>query len=224
MDNIKDYFDINKNQPDVKKSGDTYKQLSFYYKNAQYDIEKFKKQIEKWFEEMMKRSQGWYKKRIQVVLLIVGLIITTIFNVDTIAITKKLSKDPKAREYFVEAAAGIEFSSSDLVKMRKKADEKKTQALDSLFDESFKVQEVLSLSRCSKSSSLCKCQDDCNSYWYSSWLNFFGCLLSALAISLGAPFWYDLLNRLMQLRASVSSNNKDLTKEEQNKEPKDLKG
>lgn len=29
-----------------------------------------------------------------------------------------------------------------------------------------------------------------------------GLLLTAIAISLGAPFWFDLLNKLMQLRGS----------------------
>lgn len=34
------------------------------------------------------------------------------------------------------------------------------------------------------------------------WRNILGWLITALAISLGAPFWFDLLNKLMQLRTS----------------------
>lgn len=34
-------------------------------------------------------------------------------------------------------------------------------------------------------------------------LHFLGFLITAIAISLGAPFWYDLLNKLMKLRTSV---------------------
>lgn len=33
-----------------------------------------------------------------------------------------------------------------------------------------------------------------------------GWIITALAISLGAPFWFDLLNRLMQLRSSTTAN------------------
>ena len=33
--------------------------------------------------------------------------------------------------------------------------------------------------------------------------HFFGFLITAIAISLGAPFWFDLLNKLMQLRTSL---------------------
>jgi hypothetical protein len=34
---------------------------------------------------------------------------------------------------------------------------------------------------------------------------FFGLLISTLAISLGAPFWFDILNRVMQVRAAGAS-------------------
>lgn len=36
-----------------------------------------------------------------------------------------------------------------------------------------------------------------------------GCVITALAISLGAPFWFDLLNKLMKLRGSVATPTSD---------------
>ncbi|MBS1511136.1 MAG: hypothetical protein JST86_09860 [Bacteroidetes bacterium] len=36
----------------------------------------------------------------------------------------------------------------------------------------------------------------------NGWVVFFGWLLTALAVSLGAPFWFDLLNRFIQLRTT----------------------
>jgi len=41
-----------------------------------------------------------------------------------------------------------------------------------------------------------------NNYKYCL-INIWGYLLSAIAISLGAPFWFDLLNKLMQLRGAL---------------------
>ena len=42
------------------------------------------------------------------------------------------------------------------------------------------------------------------SYFFGSlWKHFPGYLITAFAISLGAPFWFDLLNRFMKLRTSV---------------------
>jgi hypothetical protein len=37
----------------------------------------------------------------------------------------------------------------------------------------------------------------------------FGWIITALALSLGAPFWFDLLNKLMKLRAAVATANPD---------------
>lgn len=53
----------------------------------------------------------------------------------------------------------------------------------------------------------------CTQYKYTATLNrweffcsnFWGYLLTALAISLGAPFWFDLLNKLVKLRSSIQS-------------------
>jgi len=39
--------------------------------------------------------------------------------------------------------------------------------------------------------------------WYAlNWSNLFGFLITAIAISLGAPFWFDLLNKLVSIRAT----------------------
>ena len=50
-------------------------------------------------------------------------------------------------------------------------------------------------------------------YDSSSFLNIFysliGWMVTALALSLGAPFWFDLLNRLMKLRGSVTTPTSD---------------
>jgi hypothetical protein len=47
---------------------------------------------------------------------------------------------------------------------------------------------------------------ECNSCLFVCILkSLFGWIITALAISLGAPFWFDLLNKLMKLRASVAA-------------------
>lgn len=58
---------------------------------------------------------------------------------------------------------------------------------------------------------------------YTTYDGFWGFLLTAIAISLGAPFWFDLLNKLMQLRGAVSqksAQDADVRKEN----PKLIKG
>ena len=43
----------------------------------------------------------------------------------------------------------------------------------------------------------------------SSGRRLLGYLLTALALSLGAPFWFDLLNKLMKLRGAVATPTSD---------------
>jgi len=70
----------------------------------------------------------------------------------------------------------------------------------------------------SVSCKVCICEET-SGFWSSFWsclkcgfnvvgkclLMFLGWLITALALSLGAPFWFDLLNKLMKLRNSISS-------------------
>jgi hypothetical protein len=51
--------------------------------------------------------------------------------------------------------------------------------------------------------------------WHWSWTAFPGWLITAFALSLGAPFWFDLLNKVVKLRTSV----KIPSKSEPNKDP-----
>jgi len=44
-----------------------------------------------------------------------------------------------------------------------------------------------------------------NGGWGKLFSTIFGWLITALALSLGAPFWFDLLNKLVKLRSSVST-------------------
>jgi len=39
--------------------------------------------------------------------------------------------------------------------------------------------------------------------------SFLGCVITAIALSMGAPFWFDLLNKLMKLRGSVATPTSD---------------
>ncbi|MBC8003203.1 MAG: hypothetical protein H7X97_11515 [Opitutaceae bacterium] len=51
------------------------------------------------------------------------------------------------------------------------------------------------------------------SYWFSSWLHFWGILASAALLSLGAPFWFNMLKNLSNLRPVLA--NKEEKKAEQ---------
>jgi hypothetical protein len=88
-------------QPDTK----TY--LLSLINDSNNDIDKFKASLEQWFNNMMDRASGWYKRQGQRILLVIGLCIAVSFNVDTIGIAGSLSDDPKAADRMATMAAAF---------------------------------------------------------------------------------------------------------------------
>jgi hypothetical protein len=199
-----------------KINDDTALFLKSIWKDAQGDLNQFQLKLEQWFDDTMERATGWYKRYTKAVLFIIGLLIAVIFNVDTVSITKKLSRDPKLREQVVQSAnaflAKQQQMGNQLQQMKGsettiayqnadsqyKALREKTNSLihsaDSLLHgDVANADELMALGWDNRFPHLNKDQD---------WTCYLGWLITALAISLGAPFWFDLLNKLMRLRGS----------------------
>lgn len=166
----------------LKKEKETSKFIHSLYQDANGDMIKFKVYLEEWFDDTMERATGWYKKWIQVITFVVGFAIALIFNVDTLKIVDKLSKDPKIREQYIQLAS--QLANNDNLHPETKTDlNNQLGKLSSLANES---QHIISIERCS--------------FWD---VNFLGLFITAIALSLGAPFWFDLLNKVVRLRSSI---------------------
>lgn len=219
----------------VKIDPETLLYLRSIWADAGDDFNRFKRLLEEWYDEMMERVSGWYKKYTQIVLLVIGLVIAVIFDVDTIAVVRKLEKDPKLRELLVEQANQFVETHPDLVKELQEdkirnaelvkslqLSEKQSDSLQTeLDDESKLLYEKLKMRRDSLfNAATGLIESDLspansllgNQIWSYQWRGFdgllqsiFGWFLTALAVSLGAPFWFDLLNKMMKLRSSVGN-------------------
>jgi len=75
------------------------------------DVAKARENIETWFNSSMDRVSSWYKRRTQVVILILGLLVAVLANADSITIAKRLSTDRSLRESLV--AASVEFAKAN---------------------------------------------------------------------------------------------------------------
>jgi hypothetical protein len=160
------------------------------------DVDLFKKALQFWFNEMMNRANGWYTKQTRGILFLVGFAIAIAFNVDTVAISQRLSTDKGARDGMLQFASKINEAntgSKGESPTAQDAAEKAFKAAASNMDE---AKEIFSTRERS-----CK--------------NFFGWLITAIAISLGAPFWFDLLGKFMTIaQAGKSSSTKTIDKTE----------
>jgi hypothetical protein len=164
------------------------------------DNKEFDKQIQRWFENSMERVSGWYKRRAQWWSLALAFALTLAFNADSLRIAQKLWTDPVLRASVVEAAAErarmeppaeslpmVEYSDPD------NPDQGKPVAIKNPLTET--EQAVMSQLVGWNAQSLPKKRP---LQWWLSWI--LGLMVTGLAVSMGAPFWFDLLNKFMNAR------------------------
>jgi hypothetical protein len=190
-------------------------------KGADATIATAQAKIEGWYNDVMDRVSGVYKRKSQVITVIVAFIITIFANADTLQIATRLWTDPTLRAQLVEQAkvrAQMPRPPDQVPEYEKpdnpKPDEPKvTKAAEDkpqITDEERKALGQL----ISWSAEKDELKNRLNGGWFGGlfgwfwWLiklHFFGWLLTAIAVSLGAPFWFDTLNKFMNIRSAGKS-------------------
>jgi hypothetical protein len=161
------------------------------------DFDRAQKGIETWFDSAMDRVSGWYKHRTQRILIFTGVIVAMIANVDTIRLAHKLYNDPGQRQLAV-AMAG-EITKEPLPGQTQPATAAAGSArADSLAGVMIRRLDALELPIGWPDATFGR-------DWY---MRILGWLITGAAISLGAPFWFDLLNRMMVVRSTVKPHEK----------------
>lgn len=173
------------------------KVLLFLNKQAGGNAIAFKSKMEEWFNEVMDRASGVYKRNSQRWLFTLGLGIALIFNADAIMVYHNLSVNSTLRETVEKAAT--QFVSTQPPPPSALAEypnmDEARKKLGVLVNENIAVLESpLGLGWSAVNWS------EADLRW---WLyKLVGWLTTALAISLGATFWFDILKKLINIRAA----------------------
>jgi hypothetical protein len=138
------------------------------------DVDKVRAEIEQWFNTSMDRVSGWYKRTVQRWVVIYAIVIVAIFNVDTTAVAVTLWRDPVARAVAVQKATATRS------------------------DESSSAAEALPVGWTHDRLEAANPK----AHFKGFALKILGMVLSILAISLGAPFWFDTMSKLSRLRST----------------------
>src|SRR6266513_2779349 len=180
---------------------------------AEKDLASFKKGIGDWYERSMDGVSGWYKRYVQKWLLGLSLGLAVLCNVDTIHIIRVLSSDPKLLAETVnqavntaKAAASQASASSGTAPAMEPVlnpTEDATQAISRLINNANVA--INNLSNVGVpigwSESQWQYLHD-PGHLVSAFLGWF---LTGLAASLGAPFWFDTLQRFVNVRSNGRS-------------------
>lgn len=188
--------------------------------------------IATWFDHTMEGVGGWYKRTVTLLIAIVAMVIAVALNVDTFVVVDSLSKDAVLRQSVATLVSESIKDGSNDVKTIQEAIEERKAAANATPEEAAQADKdrktgellrkrVVSLKHSLDSLSVpmgwpegpqwfCRSgnSEPCDqrllpvSFW--GWARrLAGWIFTAVAMSLGAPFWFDLLNKFINLRAAA---------------------
>lgn len=142
---------------------------------------------ETWFEDFGDRASGWFKRRAQLLLLVIAIIVVTAGNLDAIVTYRSLQAQPQITALLVDKSVGLSTSLNAPAEKPEELAKKAAGLVKTLSNEAPFVSAPLWTP---------KGQEQ----WTDPWSKLLGLFLSVVAVLVGAPFWFDLLNRLVNFR------------------------
>jgi hypothetical protein len=166
--------------------------------------------LEAWYDQGMNRVSGWYKRTTQVRVFVLAAAVTLLMNADTFKLLDTLWNNPTRSAVLIEDA-----------KARLQKGRPDTQAQATASDNDVMTPQEQQLlgqvtgwhgdwytDRPQHSTAA-----DFGSWiWYLLKNRLGGWLITILAVSLGAPFWFDTLSRFMNVRNAGKPPDQDTAK------------
>jgi hypothetical protein len=178
------------------------KQSQKKFEASESQLQIFQVDLENWFDRSMIRAGGVYKRNSSLVALIIGFVIAVVANADTSHIVNRLAKDQVLRQSVSQSAEKIiAQSNGELTKETQKKLEDATNQINLPmgWNESNRTP-----SRFPKfkvfSSKNANISETIYYIYLPSFLTIFGWIISAIAISMGSSFWFDLLGRFIDIK------------------------
>ncbi len=183
------------------EDGDLKNLLQYLHRQSDGSPEDFEKKVEQWFDQVMERATEWYKRATKWWLFAIGLALAAIFNGDTIQIYKSLSVNATLREDFVRMAEKA-VNTRDSVLFKGTASDGTLASSQAVFKElagryTETVESPLGLG------------------WTDAQggkdlpiglVRLLGWILTGIAVTYGAPFWFETLKKLLALRSGKLDN------------------
>ncbi|MEO7181551.1 MAG: hypothetical protein ABI141_11975 [Gemmatimonadaceae bacterium] len=168
--------------------------------------------IERWYESSMDRVSGWYKRSTSWVIFWIGLGVALTLNVNVITVADYLYRNNDARQALVARAQAAVADSQ----FTHRSMEEASSALDA-------AHLPLGWSK-GWGAPRPRSERTQMEVWSDIVAPVLGLLLTALAATFGAPFWFDLLNKMMVVRSTVKPHEKSKEESSEDRQsPKDQK-
>ena len=218
-------------QPQLKQALETLLQgAEEYTAKGESALAMARTNVEKWFDGSMDRLSGWYKRRAQHMAFFIGIAVAIVLNGDTVLLAQQLWRDPALRTSLVAQAQDMIAKQGDVSQPTlEQVTQLQAQfnglnipfgwigtpiALDT--DGNIPGLDGETTHACTPFPTLVddvfgfvvagQCYPITNAPHFNDltgWvLKLFGLIASGIAAAQGAPFWFDLLKRLVNIRSS----------------------
>lgn len=171
-------------------------------------IKALEKELIDWFNKSMDRASGVFKRRVKLMILVLGFGVSIIMNVDTLNIANRLSLEPVIREQ-VSQDIHVILNGNDSLEnyinclSQNSLNKQQCQAVVPRDFINMAKEQLLSLPLGWNYTNLYYQFGD-NISLLKIMKVILGWLLTAIAISMGSSFWFDILNRLIDVRNTGS--------------------
>lgn len=175
-------------------------------KTLQSETEKYNaiiKSLEDWYLGYMDRVTGWYKKEVKKSLFFKSFLIALILNINFFAILKTLYVNTALRSTLVAGA---------VLASEKGGNESAKESLDSLYNQGLPIGWDTSFMtdtgdiKISAEQLVLIIKTGFSTVGKSLYF-LLGVLISAYIMSFGAPFWFDVLNKIVNMRKAGLNTN-----------------
>ncbi len=177
-------------------------------------IKSLEKEIRIWFDQSMERASGVYNRNVKGVTFLIGLVVTLALNADTFYILGSLNKDAALRSSINQVISEVISNNKKqidecLIEANKldKPLEKLTQQNQCFEDINTSLDNITMPLGWSTMEQFNKqvnprypAKPQLGDWVFGIIKLIFGWLLSAAAIAMGAPFWFDLLGKFINVR------------------------
>lgn len=199
-------------------------------KSASSHLHEFQQEIETMFDHSMQRATGVYKRNVQLVCFLIGLLCSILLNVNSVELASRLHRDNTLREALSNSAPQLLQNykkkpepSANLDKTN--LDEVNLEDLEKYLGATLPIVPLISydnnshslnvnpdFSDCTKDKTNHACTVPSDSLGKLSAAMLLGSipgwLITSFAIYMGAPFWFEILGKLVQVRSIGKTSNK----------------
>jgi hypothetical protein len=163
-------------------------------------LQEFEKEVAIWFDRSMERARGVYTRNAKGIALVIGIAIAVATNADTFHIVSRLSRDSALRATIQNAATQVAPPPVALDAAATEPDQSEAERLEDLKAAVETALEDLPLPIGRSPINVAQ-QEAASQNWPIPILRrILGWIITGVAISMGASFWYDLLKRVVRVR------------------------